>query len=264
MVKRFLSRLGFAGLCWCGMQGVAIATPEPAQVRIGAATNFAHVLAALNREFNRLEPDCAVRSTTAASGTLFAQIQHGAPFDVFLSADTDYPRLLVAAGLGEPSSLQTFARGRLAAWSNRPGIDPADLARWATNPKIRKIAIAQPKTAPYGRAAQRVLENAGIWTQVQDKIVLGENIAQTTQFVETGHAEVGLVALSLIMIEGSARSGKWIEIAPAQYAGISLDHAVVLTRTGAHNAAARRYLAFLTGDRAQSILRQAGYHPVRP
>lgn len=240
------------------------AAPEKPVVVVGAATNFVHVLAALNGEFQRLNPGYTIRSTAAASGTLFAQIQHGAPYDVFLSADTDYPRQLVAAGLGDASTLRTFARGRLVAWTTRPGVDPADIPGWAQSAVIRKIAIAQPKTAPYGRAAQRVLEAAGIWRQVQGKIVQGENIAQAAQFVETGHAEAGLVALSLVLASKATPQGRWVEIPPARFDGISLDHAVVLTMGGARNAAARRYVEFLTGAAAQSILRQAGYHPGAP
>lgn len=242
----------------------ALAAPEKAVVVVGAATNFVHVLAVLDGEFHRLNPEFTVRPTTAASGTLFAQIQHGAPYDVFLSADTDYPRQLVAAGLGVDSTFRIFARGRLAAWTTRPGVDPADIAGWAGSPVIKRIAIAQPKTAPYGRAAQRVLESAGIWQLVQGKIVLGENIAQTAQFVETGHAEVGLVALSLVLATRSSQPGNWVEVPPVRFEGVSLDHAVVLTRDGARNPGAHRYLEFLIGPAAQAILRQAGYHAGNP
>jgi len=245
---------------WAGL--IANAAPEQAVVLVGAATNFAHVLVRLDAEFQRQHPDHLVRPTSAASGTLFAQIQHGAPYDVFLSADTDYPEQLVAKGLGVGSTLRIFSRGRLVAWTTRPGVDPADTLGWASSTIIKKIAIAQPKTAPYGRAALRFLEKSGIWQLVQGKVVLGENIGQTAQFVETGHAELGLVALSLVLTAQPSLQGRWVEVAPSQFEGVSLDHAVVLTRAGWRNPAARRYVEFLTGQAAQSILSQAGYHPI--
>lgn len=242
---------------------IASLTAAPAKqvIVVGAATNLVHVLSKLHGEFQRLNPGFEVRATTAASGSLFAQIQHGAPYDVFLSADTDYPRQLVAAGLGEASTVRTFARGRLVAWTTRPGIDPADFGSWVRDQAIRKVALAQPRTAPYGRAAQAALEAAGVWMAVQPKIVLGENIAQAAQFVETGHAEVGLVALSLVLVRPTASPGRWIEIPPAQYEGATLDHAAVLTVQGARHPAAHVYLDFLTSTAAQRILHQAGYGP---
>lgn len=226
---------------------------------IAAAANLIYALDALNAEFKRSAPDVAVTSTFGASGNLFAQIKNGAPFDVFLSADTDYPQQVVAAGLGDSTSLRTFATGRLVFWTTRPDFDVSELTVALRSPRIKKLAIAQPRSAPYGRAAQVVLEKLGVWTAIQPRVVFGENITQTAQFIETGNADAGFVAFSLVLSPRLAHLGRWTEVSPALYAGVPLDHAVVLTTRGAANPAAQRYLAFLGSDAAKKILRDFGY-----
>jgi molybdate transport system substrate-binding protein len=228
-------------------------------VSVAAAANLIYALEALNAEFKRAEPDVAVTSTSGASGSLFAQIKNGAPFDIFLSADTEYPRQIVAEGLGDPSTLRTFATGRLVIWTTRPNVDISNLAAAVRSPGVKKVALAQPKTAPYGRAAQAALEKLGAWSDAEPKIVFGENITQTAQFVETGNADLGFVAMSLVLSPRLANKGRWKEAAPDLYASVSLDHAAVLTTRGAANPTARRYLEFLRSDEARKILRDFGY-----
>jgi molybdate transport system substrate-binding protein len=228
-------------------------------VSVAAAANLLHALEALNAAFQRAEPGIALTSTTGASGSLYAQIRNGAPFDVFLSADTEYPQQLVAAGAGDAASLRIFATGRLVLWTTRPDLELADSAALIRHASVKKIALAQPKTAPYGRAAQAVLERLGVWREAQPKLVLGENISQTAQFVETGNADVGFVALAIVRSSRLAATGRWQEITPDQHPGVSLDHAGVLTRRGATNPAARRYLDFLATAPARKILEQFGY-----
>lgn len=228
-------------------------------VSVAAAANLVHALEALNAEFRKQAPEVAVTSTSGASGSLLAQIRNGAPFDVFLSADTDYPKQLVAAGAGDAATLRTFATGRLVFWTTRTDLavtDPAATVRHAT---VKKIAIAQPRTAPYGRAAQTALEKLGAWTDAQPKIVFGENITQTAQFVETGNADAGFVALSLVLSSRLANKGKWTEVPVTLYGVGTLDHAGVLTNRGATNPAAKRYLDFLASDAAKKIFRDFGY-----
>ena len=252
------ARLGLI-LALSAVHALAAAAIETPRVAIAAAANLVYALDALNAEFRRTAPDVTLTATTGASGSLFAQIKHGAPFDVFLSADTDYPRQLVAAGLGDGSTLRIFATGRLVLWTTRSDLDLADLAAVVRHATVKKIAAAQPKTAPYGRAAQAALEHLGAWPDAQRKIVWGENITQTAQFVETGNADAGFVALSLVLSPRLANRGHWREIAPALYAPVSLDHAAVLTTRGAANPAAKRYLEFLGSDAAKKILRDFGY-----
>jgi molybdate transport system substrate-binding protein len=228
-------------------------------VSVAAAANLIHAIEALNAGFTRTAPEVAVTTATGVSGGLYAQIVHGAPFDVFLSADTDYPQQLVAQQHGDAASLRVFATGRLALWTMRTDLELGDLAALAGDPRVKKIAIAQPKTAPYGRAAQDALARAGAWTAARPKIVFGESVAQTAQFVETGAADAGLVALSLLRSPRLAGKGRWREIPAAWHAAVSLDHAAVLTRRGAANPAARRYLEYLTSGAAKEILRDHGY-----
>src|SRR5688500_18280911 len=125
------------------------ASPRPT-LSIAAASNFVYALEALNAEFARAEPAISVHTTTSASGILFAQIKNGAPFDLFLSADTEYPRQIVADKLGEASTLKIFARGRLVLWTTSRDLDPANPVAAIRSASVRKIAIAQPKSAPYG------------------------------------------------------------------------------------------------------------------
>lgn len=235
-----------------------VASARPA-LSIAAASNFVYALEALNAEFARIEPGMAVSTATGASGILFAQIKNGAPFDLFLSADTDYPHQIVAAGLGEASTLKIFATGRLVMWTTSRNIDPTDHAATVRSAPVRKIAIAQPRSAPYGRAARAALENLGVWRDAASKLVMGENITQTAQFVETGNAEIGLVAMSLVLSPRLAKKGRWSEIDPKWYPEVSLDHAAVLTTRGAANPAATRYLEFLKSEAARKILLQFGY-----
>ena len=232
---------------------------DDASVSIAAAANFVYALDALNSEFRRVAPGVKVMSTTGSSGALFAQIKHSAPFDLFLSADTIYPQQMVESGFAERSTLHIFATGRLVAWTTRADVDLSDLASAIRASSVRKVAIAQPRTAPYGRAAQATLETIGVWRDAEAKLVMGESITQTAQFVETGSADIGLVAMSLVVSGKLAKKGRWKEIAPELHKSVSLDHAAVLTRRGSANPSAKRYLEFLRSDEAKKILRDFGY-----
>jgi molybdate transport system substrate-binding protein len=245
-------------LATLGRPANALARPT-GQVYVAAAANFVYAVDALNAEFTRVAPETRVVTSVSASGNLFAQIKHGAPFHVYLSADTDYPAQLVAAGLADPDTLRTFATGRLVLWSLRPGVDLTDIAALVRSPQTRKLAIAQPATAPYGRAAEVVLEKLGVLREARGKLVIGESITQTTQFIETGGADAGFVALSAVLSPKLAGRGRWVEVPAHWYATVPLDHAVVLTTRGAGNPAARRYVEFLGGDAAKAILRAHGY-----
>jgi len=235
------------------------ALAESPKVSIAAAANLVYALDALNAEFKRSSPEVILTATTGASGSLFAQLSHGAPFDVFMSADTDYPKQIVAAGLGDASTLRSFAIGRLVLWTTRTDVDVSDLVGAVRAAAVRKIAIAQPKTAPYGRAAQAVLEKLESWQQVRPKLVFGESISQTAQFIETGNADLGFVAMSLVVSPRLAKRGRWQEVPARLYGDVSLEQALVLTRRGAANPAARQYAEFLGGAAAKQILRKFGY-----
>lgn len=228
------------------------------KLTVAAAANFVYVLEPLHAEFKRIAPDVALTVNTGASGNLVAQIKHGAPFDVFLSADTDYPRELIKAGGAEEKSFTLFTVGRLVLWTTRPGVNLASIPDAIRDPEIQRLAVANTRTAPYGRAAMEVLRQLGLEADAAPKIVTGENITQTTQFVETGHADAGFVALSLVLSSRLKHEGRWIEVPGDLHA--PLEHAGVITKRGAQNPAAARYLAFLVSPAAQAILEKYGYH----
>lgn len=250
---RVLSRL-FLGLALSAAPGRALAA-EP--VSVAAAANLTYVLASLDAEFERLNPGLKVASEIGASGGLVAQIKNGAPFDVFLSADLDFPRQLIAEGGAVKSSLVTFAFGRLVLWTTKPGLGMASVEAVVRDPAVRKIAIANPKLAPYGRAAEEVLTRLGISAEAEPKLVFGENITQTAQFVSSGNADAGFVAYSLVVAPQLKEKGRWIEVPPGLFAPIA--QGAVLTLRGASNPAAGRFMGYIVGPEARAILERFGY-----
>jgi len=246
---------GFLPLILLSFAGCGARAAET--VSIAAAANLVYALDTLNAEFKHSAPEITVAVATGASGNLVAQIKNGAPFDVFLSADLDFPRALVKAGQADAKSLVTFATGRLVLWTMKPGVNLLSIAAVVRDPAVQKLAVANAETAPYGRAAKQVLENLGAWADAQPKLVTGENITQTAQFVETGHADAGFVALSLVLSPKLKDRGRWLEVEPTLHA--PLGQGAVLTDRGAANPAAGRYLAFLASPAAKKILQDFGY-----
>jgi molybdate transport system substrate-binding protein len=224
---------------------------------IAAAANFVYVLDPLNAQFKKLEPETEVTVVTGSSGNLVAQITNGAPYDLFLSADMEFPEALIKSGYGEKASLTRFAVGRLVLWTTKPGLQLSSVADSVRSPAVQKLAIANVETAPYGRAAKEALVKLGAWTAVAPKIVTGENISQTAQFVETGNADAGFVAMSLVLSPKLKNKGSWIEVPPELYA--PLNHGAVITKHGRDNAAAKRYLLFLHSAEAREIFARFGY-----
>lgn len=250
MIRRLFLALAFA-------LSVAAGSRAAETVTVAAAANLVYALDALNAAFNRDEPATTVNVTIGASGNLVAQIKNGAPFDVFLSADLDYPQALIAAGHADARHLVPFATGQLVLWTRRADLPLDSVAAAITAPGVRHLAIANPATAPYGRAARAVLTDLKLWAAVQPKLVTGENISQTAQFVETGNADLGFVALSLVLSPKLKDKGRWLEI-PARTEA-PLTQGAILTTRGAANPAAARYLAFLGSPAARKILTDFGY-----
>ncbi len=226
-------------------------------VQIAAASDLVFCLEALHAEFLRTDAAVELKLTTGSSGNFHAQIRNGAPFDVFLSADLRYPRELIDAGLAPADSLVMYAIGRLALWTVRADLDPGVGLALLRDERVRRFAIANPEHAPYGRAARQALEHAGVWELALDRIVFGENIAQTAQFVQTQNADAGIVALSLVLAPRLKGVGRYREIPASAHA--PLEQGAVLTLRGAQNPAARRYLAFLKSPAARAIFDQYGF-----
>jgi len=227
------------------------------EIRVAAAADLKFALDGLGTHYEK-QTGRKIDVSYGSSGNFFAQIQNGAPFDVFLSADIEYPRELDAAGLAEPGTLYEYALGRIVIWmAADKRVDLAKLGWQALlDPSIQKIAIGNPEHAPYGRAAVAALRSAGIYEQVRAKLVYGENIAQAAQFVASGNAQAGILALSLA-ISPPMREGKRWKIPANMHPPI--EQAAVIPKSAKDKDGARAFLTFLKSAGARKILESYGF-----
>lgn len=226
-------------------------------LHLAAASDLVFCLEELNAQFSRQEPHVSLKVTLGSSGNFHAQIVHGAPYDVYLSADLDYPRKLIAAGHAVADSLQLYAIGRIVLWTTREDLELSRGLAVVSAKSVRRFAIANPDHAPYGRAAREALLAAGIWEAARRKIVLGENISQTAQFIQSANADAGIVALSLVSSPRLKQVGTYVEIPADMHR--PLEQGAVITRRGAANPFAGRYLAFLRSAEARAIFDRHGF-----
>lgn len=226
---------------------------------VAAAADLKYALEEVGQAYTR-KAGVPVRVTYGSSGNLFAQISNGAPFDVFLSADAAYPKRLADVGQAAPDTITEYARGVLAMWIPAPvrGIDKNIGLTSLLMPEIKRVAIANPRHAPYGRAAEAALRQANIYDQVAPKFILGENIAQTAQFVQSGNADAGIVALSLLK-GASGVQGTWWELPLDSYP--PLEQAAVVTKRAEGNKSAREFVSFLVSPEARAIFERFGFRP---
>jgi molybdate transport system substrate-binding protein len=227
------------------------------EIRVAAAADLQFALDELSAQYEK-QTGRKINVSYGSSGNFFAQIQNGAPFDLLLSADIDYPRRLEAAGLAEPGTLYEYAVGRIVIWMSADArVDVAKL-RWKAllEPGVEKIAIANPEHAPYGRSAVAALRNAGVYEQVRAKLVYGENIAQAAQFVASGSAQAGILALSLA-VSPPMRDGKRWEIPANMHPPI--EQGAVILKSAKDKEGARAFLAFFKSDAARKILESYGF-----
>jgi molybdate transport system substrate-binding protein len=228
------------------------------KLTVAAAADLRFALDELASQFRSAHPGVDLAITYGSSGNFFAQIQNGAPFDVFLSADADYPRRLIAAGLASKDSLFLYGVGRIVVWvpAGSP-LDPAALGiHLLEASSVRHIAIANPQHAPYGRAAEAALRSLGVYDRVAAKLVLGENIVQAFEFAESGAAAAGIVALSLALAPAARGHGRYWEVPQDAYPKIE-QAGVILARAPAGPAA--QFRAFLLSTEARRILKQYGF-----
>ncbi len=227
------------------------------EILVAVAANFSAPMQAIAREFEA-ETGHHLRLSFGATGKFYAQIVHGAPFDVLLAADDETPARLVKEGLAYPGTTLTYAIGRLVLWAPRPdAVDgKGDILRRGN---FTHLALANPKTAPYGNAAMQTLTALGLLPALQARFVQGENVAQTYQFVASGNAELGFLALAQVWKDGKLTSGSaWI-VPNSLHQPIRQD-ALAIKRTGAVAAAAPlALLAYLKGEKARSIIKSYGY-----
>ena len=235
---------------------LTLAAPVRAdEVTVAVAANFAAPMAKIAEAFTA-GTGHTVRLSSGATGKFYSQILAGAPFDLLLAADHETPRRLVAEGHAVAGTAYTYALGRLVLWSAQPGLVDGEGAVLAS-PRYRRLAIANPKVAPYGRAAQEVLAARGLREAVAGRIVTGESIAQTYQFVVSGNAEIGFVALSQVIAPGQVAKGShWL--VPATLHGEIRQDAVLLQRARSSRAA-RALLDHLRSPETQALIRRYGY-----
>jgi len=236
------------------LAGLLTAAASPAlagQTQVAVAANFTAPAKEIAAAFKDKTGDDAVLSF-GASGQFYAQIQEGAPFQVFLSADADRPKAAVEAGLAVSDSRFTYAIGKLVLWSKSLDLAKGDETLKAN--AFAKLSIANPKSAPYGAAAVEAMTKLGVYDAIQPKIVQGNSIAQTFEFVDTGNAELGFVALS--QLSGVTAGSRWL-VPQELYAPIRQD--AVLLKAAAADEVSEAFLAFLKGPEARAIIEKYGY-----
>lgn len=233
-----------------------LARPALAEkITIAAAADLKFAMEEIVATFNKAHPGKTVETIYGSSGKFFTQIQQGAPFDLYFSADIAYPRLLEKDGFAA-SPTQRYAIGRIVLWSQTRDASKMTLADLA-DPSIRKIAIANPKHAPYGKRAEEALRAAGLWEKVQDRLVMGENIAQTAQFVQSGNADIGIIALALALNKELAAKGLYAMIDDKLHE--PLDQGFIITKRAAGNALAKQFADYMGSVEARRIMVHYGF-----
>jgi molybdate transport system substrate-binding protein len=228
---------------------------------IAAASDLQTVFPELVRRFER-ETGTKVTVSYGSSGNFFAQIQNGAPFDLYFSADIDYPRQLATKGYGEAGSLYEYGVGRLVLWARKDrGIDVARGLPVLRDARVRRIAIASPQHAPYGRAAVAALRHEKLYDAVQARLVLGENVSQAAQLVDSGNADVGIIALSLALGSALRASGTYVEVSAAAHPPI--EQAAVIVSASKNKDSARRFLEYVQQPAAKELLQRSGFEAPR-
>ncbi|MBU0806933.1 MAG: molybdate ABC transporter substrate-binding protein [Gammaproteobacteria bacterium] len=225
------------------------------QVQVAVAANFTAPLQAIAHAFES-DTGHSVLASFGATGQLYAQIRNGAPFEVFFSADERTAAKLEREGLGISGSRFTYAVGSLVLWSAQPGyLDGSDAVLKAS--PFRHLAMANPQAAPYGLAASQVLEALGLSATLKDKLVEGQSITQTHQFIATGNAELGFVALSQVYKDGQLSSGSAWRVPAELHTPIKQD--ALILKKGQHNPAALAFTEYLKGEKAAAIIQSYGY-----
>ena len=233
----------------------AVGALHAAEARVAVAANFAEPIKAIAAVLEK-STGHTLKITVGSTGRLYAQIRNGAPFDVLLSADNRAPEQLEANGLAQPGSRFTYATGKLVLWSANPATVDGQGAVLKTN-AFRKLAIANPKTAPYGAASIEVIDKLGLTATLTPKLVQGGSIGQTYNFAFTGNAEIAFVAMSQVLQGGRLKGGSMWVVPPNLYSPIRQD-AVVL-KTGARNEAAQALMTLLRSAEIQNLIRSYGY-----
>ena len=248
IVKVFLTTVGTLSIWSCS-------APKPQVLTIAAAANVQYAVDSLVSVFER---DAGVKCevVVSSSGKLTAQISKGAPYDVFLSADMKYPEVLFKDGFvkGKPV---IYAQGSLVLWTYSEN-DQVDLWQLITSGEITNVAMANPKTAPYGAATMEALKAMSLLERIESKLIYGESIAQTNHFITSGAAGIGFTAKSVVMTHDMLNKGHWIEVDPTHYTSIDQGMAIV-NHAGYEVPAAQEFYDFMLSEKAQYVLQYFGY-----
>ena len=234
---------------------LATITVSAQKVNVAAAANLRYVLEEIKTAYLKQNPKAKVNLTFGASGTLVQQIQNGASFDFFMAADNEFPLKLKEKGL-TTGPMSTYAFGKLAIYSTTLDVSKQGLDILKSS-AIKKIAIANPETAPYGERAVQLLKSQKLYESLKSKIVLGENISQTAQFAFTGNAEIGFVALSLALAPDMAGKGDYYIVPQSMYQPI--EQACILIKTQVLNTEAAKFKKFVLSPNSKAIWEKWGY-----
>jgi molybdate transport system substrate-binding protein len=226
-------------------------------ITVAVASDLTDAMNEIASDFEKAS-GCGVRVSTGSSGNFLSQIENGAPFDVFFSADVAYPKKLESEGLAAPGSTYPYAVGKIVLWvRNDSSLIVGKGLAVLRDPGIKKIAIANPQHAPYGRAAEAALRNAGIYNTVKDRLVLGENISQAAQFVESGNADAGILALSLALSPELKDKGRYFVIPENLYGPI--EQGVVILRASKNPGGAQAFLEYIKNPATAALLERYGF-----
>lgn len=253
-------RLAAAGSAEAGRAGqgaAAAGASAAAVVRVAAASDLRFALEEAAAALARGPRPLAVRATYGSSGVLHAQIRQRAPFDVFLSADATYPAELIEHGLAAVADRFPYAVGRLVVWVPAGAALPVERDGLAALAAVRRLAIANPAHAPYGRAAQAALERAGLWAALQPRLLLGDSVTQAAQFVDSGGADAGLIARSLAVAGPMRDRGRTWDVPPALYPPLVQEGLIL--RTAASRRAAEALRDYLRSDAGRALLERHGF-----
>jgi molybdate transport system substrate-binding protein len=233
------------------------ATKSCGTVTVAAASDLTYAMNEIAANFEKAT-GCTVRLSLGSSGNFLTQIENGAPFDVFFSADIAYPKKLETEGLAAPGSTYLYAIGKIVLWTRKDSrVDVGKGFATLRDPAVQKIAIANPAHAPYGRAAEEALLKAGVYDAVKDRLVLGENISQTAEFVESGNADAGIIALSLVLSPTMKDKGRSWNIPENLYTPIQ--QGAVIVRAAANPQGARQFLDYIKMPATAALLERYGF-----
>jgi molybdate transport system substrate-binding protein len=247
-IRNLIALIAVISICeFCAAQSITVA----------AAADLQSAMRDVAAQFQK-ETGKEVKLIYGSSGNFFQQLQNGAPFDMFFSANLDYPKKLESAGLTESGSYYEYAKGRIVVWISKDStLDISSGLNALLNPSIKKIAVANPQHAPYGQAAVAAMQKEGIYEKVKDKFVLGEDISQTASFVMSGSADVGIVALSLALSPNMKDKGRYFEVPAGDYPPI--EQACVILSSSKNKETAKQFLSFIKTAVAADTMKRYGF-----